>query len=297
MSETRNHHYISQFYLKGFSKNDEKKAKLAVYDKEQKKYFQSSPRNIASKRDFNRISTEGKENYIEEHQSKMEAKISTAFKNIIESKKYPSDEDLSYILTFIALVSLRNPKIRAAFDKLYIDIAGKFNDITMASEDIYIDQCLKSGINKEDIIPYEKQKEFIEDKNRYDISINQEIHVQVEHRNIDYLSELLHKRYWYLIISGENIDEFITSDYPVSLISLVKLPKMYGIGFGLEKTEVAFPISKYLALIGVFEEYDSVNKTIPATKKLVETINLRTYNVANKQVYSTKKIIFNYTKE
>ncbi|WP_415396247.1 DUF4238 domain-containing protein [Sulfurimonas sp. CS5] len=297
MSNTRNHHYVSQFYLKGFSKNGGTKAKLFVYDKEQRKYFQSNPRNIASKRDFNRISAKDSENYIEDHQANMESKFASVFRNLTESREYPDDEDLSYILTFIALISLRNPKTRAIFDKFYIDIAEKFNSITMASEEIYIDKCLQAGIKKEDIIPYEKQKEFIDNKNRYTLSINQEIHIQAEHQNIDYLSELLHKRYWYLIKSDETIGEFITSDYPVSLISLVKLPKIYGVGFGMQKTEVCFPISKYLALIGVFEEYDNIDKTIIATKELIETINLRTYSFTYKQVYSTKQINFDLSKD
>jgi len=297
MSEPRNHHYISQFYLKGFSKNEGTKAKLFVYDKEQNKYFQSNPKNIATKRDFNRISTKGKEYFIEEHQSQMEAKIAIAFKNIIESNQYPKEKDLSYILTFMSLISLRNPKTRAIFDKLYCDISDKFMSMTMASEERYIDQCLQVGIKKEDIIPYEEQKKFIEDKSRYELSINQEVHIKAEHENIDYLSELLHKRYWYLVISNETMGEFITSDYPVSLVSLVEIPKIYGVGFGIQKTEVCFPISKYLVLIGVFEEYDNVDKTIIATKDLVETINERTYAFANKQVYSTKKLSFYDIKE
>jgi len=292
MSEPRNHHYISQFYLKGFIKNGEVKAKLFVYDKEQNKYFQSNPKNIATKRDFNRIATKGKENFIEEHQSQMESKIAIAFKNTIESSQYPKEEDLSYILTFISLISLRNPKIRAIFDKLYCDISDKFMSMTMDSEERYIDQCLQAGIKKEDIIPYKKQKEFIEDKRRYELSINQEVHIKAEHENVDYLSELLHNRYWYLVVSNESIGEFITSDYPVSLISLVEMPKIYGIGFGMKKTEVCFPMSKYLALIGVFEEYNDIGRTIFATKDLVETINTRTYAFAYKQVYSTKKIDF-----
>jgi hypothetical protein len=297
MSNTRNHHYVSQFYLKGFSKNGGTKAKLFVYDKKQRKYFQSNPRNIASKRDFNRISTKGKENYIEDHQATMEARFASIFRNLTESKEYPNDENLSYILTFMALISLRNPKTRAIFNKFYLDIVEKLNSMTMASEEIYIDQCLQAGIKKEDIIPYEKQKEFIDNKDRYTISINQEIHIQAEHQNIDYLSELLHKRYWYLIKSDETIGEFITSDYPVSLTSLVESPKMYGVGFGMQKTEVSFPISKYLALIGVFEEYDNIDKTISATKDLVENINIRTYEFANKQIYSTKQINFNLSKD
>ena len=296
MSETRNHHYVSQFYLKGFSKKGGAKARLFVYDKRQQKYFQSNPRNIASKKDFNRISTKGKENYIEDHQSRMEAKMAIAFKNTIESNKYPNEKDLSYILTFMALVNLRNPKTRDIFGKVYRDIADKFSSMTMASEERYINQCLQAGIKQKDIIPYEKQKKFINDKSKYNVSINQEVHIQREEKNIDYLSELLHQRYWYLVISNETIGKFITSDYPVSLISLIKLPNMYEVGFGMQKTEVTFPISKYLALIGVFEEYDNINKSIPATKDLVETINRKTYIFANKQIYSTTKVNFDSLK-
>lgn len=292
MSNTRNHHYVSQFYLKGFSKNGGKKAKLFVYDKEQKKYFLSNPRNVASKRDFNRISLKGKENYFENHQSEMEGIFTPIFKQVIETKKYPNDEQLRNILNFIALVSLRNPKIRAIFDKLYTDIADKFTSMTMESEEIYKDQCLHAGIKEEDIIPYEKQKEFIEDKSRYTLEVNQEVHVRTEAKNINDLVEILYQRNWYLVISDETIGEFITSDYPVSLISLIKLPPMYGVGFGMKKTEVCFPISKYLTLIGVFEKYDHIENTIEATKKLVETINIRTSEFSNKQVYSTKNLNF-----
>ena len=96
-------------------------------------------------------------------------------------------------------------------------------------------------------------------------------------------------------MSGSGLAEYLPSDYPTSLISLVKPSKIHGVGFGLKKTEVAFPVSKYLALIGVFEKYNNINKITPATKKLVKAINTRTYMFSNKQVYSTKKINFNYT--
>ena len=65
----RKHHYVSQFYLDG----------------------------IASKRDFNRITVEGKENYFEDHQSEMEDMFAPSFKMIIETKAYPSNEQLRHI--------------------------------------------------------------------------------------------------------------------------------------------------------------------------------------------------------
>lgn len=179
--------------------------------------------------------------------------------------------------------------MRDLFDNFYKDIANKLMMMTMASEEIYLDQCRQAGIKEEDIIPYDKQKEFIEDKSRYTLEINQETHIKNELETLDSLNELLLKRNWYLVISSEINGEFITSDYPVSLISLIDRGA-YGVGFGLEKTEVVFPISKYLAFIGVFEEYNNINKTIIATEELVESINIRTFEFANKQIYSLKQI-------
>lgn len=289
MSKTRNHHYISQFYLRGFTKSGGTKENLSVYDKSQNKHFKSSPRNVASQRDFNRITHDTNPNIIEDELAKVEGSLSISFKQLIEHKSYPNEEQLNHIINFVTLIALRNPKTRNLFDDFYRQIVDKFTMMTMASEEIYLDQCRQAGIKDEDIIPYETQKAFTEDKSRYTLEINQEVHIQSELQALDHLNEILLQRNWYLVVSNEEIGNFITSDYPVSLISLVDRGP-YGVGFGLTKTEVVFPISKHLAFIGVFEEYDSLNKTILATKELVESINIRTFEFANKQVYSIKQV-------
>ena len=137
MAETRNHHFISQFYLRGFTKSGGSKEKLYVFDKIQNKFFIASPRNIGSKRDFNRISFEGKENYLEEELSKMEHSISLSFKKIITTKKYPNQEDLANIVQFIGLVALRNPKMRNIYNGFHIDVLEKMASLIVSSEDIY----------------------------------------------------------------------------------------------------------------------------------------------------------------
>ena len=188
-------------------------------------------------------------------------------------------------------MSLRNPKTRAIFDKLYIDIADRFMSMTMQSEKIYKDQCLQAGIKEEDIIPYEEQKKFTEDKSRYTLEVNQEVHIKSEIEAIEELVNILYQRNWYLIISDETIGEFITSDYPVSIAPLNKSDNLQHLGFGMKNTEVCFPISKYLAFSGIFE--NKKQKKFIATKDIVNKINKATYDFANKQVFSTKKIDFN----
>ena len=52
---SRNHHYIPQFYLKGFLDPSHSKEQICVIKKIKKESFVTNPRNVGSKRDFNRV--------------------------------------------------------------------------------------------------------------------------------------------------------------------------------------------------------------------------------------------------
>lgn len=54
---SRRHHYISQFYLKGFAKLGSKNPPITVINLKEKKYFKTTAKNIASIRDFNLLGT------------------------------------------------------------------------------------------------------------------------------------------------------------------------------------------------------------------------------------------------
>jgi hypothetical protein len=207
MSVPKNYHYISKFYLRNFTESGDEKEMLFAYEKVKNNYFKSNPDDICYIKYFNKISFPGKEYIVETEQAKVESVLAISFKEIIETKNYPNDEQLVHILNFIALVSLRNPKTRAIFDKLYTDIADEFMSRTMSSEKIYKDQCLQAGIKEEDILPYEEQKKFTEDKSRYTLEVNQEVHIKSEIEAIEELVNILYQRNWYLIVSDETIGE------------------------------------------------------------------------------------------
>jgi len=290
MSKPIKHHYVSKFYLKNFTKSGGSKEKLFAYDKSKNHYFQSNPKDICFIKNFNTISYPGKEYILEHELAKIESDISTSFNNVIGKFAYPNEEQLDHILTFMTLTALRNPKMRTLFDDFYRQIIDRMMMLTYATEERYLDQCKQAGIKEEDILPYEKQKAFVMDKSRYTIDINHEVHIENELKTVEMLIELLHNRKWHLIVSNDLHGKFITSDYPVSLTSQIDRGP-YGVGFGLPQTEVTFPISKSLALIGTFEDLNP-QKIIFATPALVNELNLRTFNAANKQVFSTSKIIY-----
>jgi len=51
--QSRNHHYISQCYLRRFTKNNSKKSKITVIDFKEQKTYETSVRNSAAMRDHN----------------------------------------------------------------------------------------------------------------------------------------------------------------------------------------------------------------------------------------------------
>jgi Protein of unknown function (DUF4238) len=57
-SDARNHHFVPQFYLKGFAKLRSKDAKLTAFNLATGELFVTRPRNVAAKRDYNRVDIE-----------------------------------------------------------------------------------------------------------------------------------------------------------------------------------------------------------------------------------------------
>ena len=54
----RNHHFVPQGYLAGFTDTGTREGRLYVLDLQTQKAFATRPRNVAAQRDFNRIDVE-----------------------------------------------------------------------------------------------------------------------------------------------------------------------------------------------------------------------------------------------
>jgi hypothetical protein len=78
---------------------------------------------------------------------------------------------------------------------------------------------------------------------------------------------------------------FITSDHPMCLMwsDPARRGGFYGPGLGLAQTQLLFPVSSELALIGAFE---AENDAIDADERLVAQINGSVILHAGRQVYA-----------
>jgi len=131
----RHHHYLSQCYLKGFTKGGGKKSKLAVIDLREKKHFETIPRNVGGIRDFNRIDVEGvDQNLLESSLAEFEGMAAAALRRLDKGEKFDGDVK-GLILNLIAMLAIRSPEMREHWRGFMAQIAERTMDLTLATKE------------------------------------------------------------------------------------------------------------------------------------------------------------------
>ncbi|MCX5880736.1 MAG: DUF4238 domain-containing protein [Deltaproteobacteria bacterium] len=289
--KARHHHYLSQCYLKGFTKGGSKKSKLTVIDFKEKKFFETTPRNIGGIRDFNRVDIEGIDpNAVENSYAEFEGKAATALKQIEELLEIDGTNK-DCIFTLIALFAIRLPEQRENWRQFQAQILEKLMDLSLATKERWesqITQMKAGGYEANDDISYEDIKTFHKSK-AYKIEFPKEHHIRMEMFGINAILPYLQGRNWLLIQSTEESGPFITTDNPVNLSwnEPEKIPPIYreSPGFGQKSTQVYFPLSKNIALLGEFEGKKGL---VRGNKQLVAMLNSKMLMFMFKQIYAPK---------
>ncbi len=171
------------------------------------------------------------------------------------------------------------------------DVAERILDLSLATKERWesqIRQMKESGMEINEDITYEEIKRFHESK-EYDIAVAREHHIQMELIGVDAILPYLCSRNWQLIKATDESGPFITTDNPVNLTwkEPDKIPPFYrnSPGHGMKSTQVYFPVSRNLALIG---EFDGPDGTIDGNREVISILNSKMLMLAYKQVYCPK---------
>lgn len=286
---SRNHHWVPQCYLKGFTKGRSKKSTLHVTDFETGRQFTSAPRNVAAGRDFNRVDIDGlPPDYVESGIAVFEGKLDKALERICREREFTDPEDLNLVLNLIALLAVRNPGMRENVRHGHEQVMKRVMDLTLATKERYESSFVKAAragaLKAEDLLPYERMREFF-DRDEYTISVSTTHHVGQELKLVDAILPLLGQRKWLLARALPGTGGFITSDHPV-ILQWADRPMTGGFGgpgFALRGTEVLFSVSHDLAMIGTFEGPDGF---VDADEPQVALINGVIIGNWQRQVYA-----------
>ena len=295
----RNHHFVPRFYLSGFSDLNLQNEQLHVIDKENRRHFVTTPRKIASQRDFNRINIQGYPmDAIERQLAQIEGRVATVLRSIAENATLPEENtDIDYLIVFAAILAANNPQIRDRLIDRDRETFRQMMQSRVASRETYESRLSDLGI--EDQIGYEATRAFVESEH-YTISIEDPfgyylawVFASLHNAVLPFFNVMR----WTLLIAEESASDFICSDRPVFLFKIVDLmpyqqPRYKVTQAGLlipNETvpsvhyELTMPLNPRMALYGTTPE-----NCFPieyGDQMTVACINKRTIDAATRQIY------------
>lgn len=283
-SVARRHHYIPQSYLGAFTPSGHKDDSFFVLDVKSGRFFRTSPANVAAERDFNRVDIEGHSpDAIENALARFEGDAVGAIRRVIETHTFPSDSDWNLILNLLALLAVRNPRLRGSFNRSREQSIRGMGSMLASDKKLWENHVQRAKEAGEDIpnVSFEEFKSFIEE-DRYGIEFHSEGNLRTELKAHEEVLPLLGQRTWSVIVAPQEGPEFICSDHPVTLEW--KDHRSSPIGYAVKNTEVFFPLGRRVGFYGVYET--PLKPVVHCRPLNVAIMNRRVINNAERQVYS-----------
>jgi hypothetical protein len=285
----RNHHFVSQGYLRGFADGTGRQARVYVIDCVERRAFRTLVRNVGARRDFNRIEVADVDgNALETALSEFEGEVIPALRRIEEQRSFDDEEERNLVLNLIARLAVSNPRLRARMNEFVGDINRMAASLMVATPERWehaVARASEAGaLTSEEVVTYEEARDFIR-SDQYEVVPHQNFNIAIEMNVHDAVLQSLGARHWCLVAASDAAaGNFVTSDHPVCLVDLANRPAgLHGIGFGITQTAVVFPVSRRICLYGTFEDQE---RNRSANHLQVALLNSHIIAFAERQIYA-----------
>jgi hypothetical protein len=284
----RRHHYLPQFYLKGFIDPDNS-PHIWVYDKEGEDIIKSTARDIAvEKHYFSFIDVQGKRDSetLENMIAKIEKDTADVVKKILSYKPITTDEKALFAI-FISYMMIRPPNYRKNIENAFAE-STKIMMQFMASNKKVFKASIKrfeKNTNTKIGMPIRKLRNSILDDSQYEIKTNPEVSLEMSFSHLDKLAEIFFNMKWAFLTADEKI-KFLTGDNPLHYFDPTYRKSLLGVGLINENIIVTLPISQNLAAIGTWKGKDGY---FQANTQMIKNINRSTVVAALRFVFASKK--------
>jgi hypothetical protein len=284
----RRHHYVPQCYLRGFVL-DRDKPQLFVIDGKDQRTFCTAPANVAAERDFHRIEVDDyPPDALENAFSGFETEVSQALHRIITTRSIKNDDARAYLLNLMALMAIKNPRHREGWRTAQEQLWKRVLDLATATPERWASQIrlakAAGDIDADADEDYQRMREFVE-VDQYRINVPTGRHLEMEMKAFETVLPFFFHRRWVLFRAPVGTAGFVTSDHPVCLMwsDPEQRGKFHPPGHGLRRTQILFPISNELAVMGAFESHDEERD---APDWLIAQFNATVALHADRQIYA-----------
>ena len=263
-------HFTPVLYLKNFADSNGVLHAISPTDGHR---WRSSPAGIGYERGLYRPDAKGENpNKYEDAFSKFESAAVHVINETIARRQMPTDdEQLGMLFNFIAFQAVRVPTTRQTIATPREQTARIIMDLLASSRELYESQMRRCGYNLDEH-PYEK---FI--LGQYEPYLTTEGFLDGAMTMMDTILQYLCRRSWSVLCSDRPSEQFVVSDHPVALTWSDGHHTRIGPGYAHTKTDVTFPLSSSVALLGRYEPMDSV---VDASRENVAVMNSKTIHHA-----------------
>lgn len=247
MPGPRAHHYVPVFYLKGFIDpwifRRQKRIVLWVYERG-REVRRSTPANEAHQKDFY-VHEMGS---IETGLGKIEGHVAPIFDDVLEKRRFLTNQEKSEMAHFISLMFMRGPSGRGFVDELGARLM-KHETLKLAKDEVEFRKLYEEASRDEGIpVSADTLREWVL-KGEFEVvqkSPGYNLRMALE-CSTD-IGNVMEELDWQLLYTATD-DLFITSDSPVvSLESDGRGKAIIGAGFGRPGVEVFSPMSSTICV-------------------------------------------------
>lgn len=269
MAQPRKHHFLPQFYLRGFSSD---RSNIWQVEKQSGRSFGSPIKDAAAIRDFHEIDSDSvaDPHAIEKRLAEIEGELANHLRDFL-SDGFGNEDTLIQVVSLITMLRMRVPAMKRHIE---------------SSQREYIRSTGKLLRDVGEIPPPPAGLEEILDFDNLTITIANWRTLELmfqgagDMRAIEILANM--RITLYLAPLG---CEFITSDQPVALFHpTIKPNDPIGVGLLSDGVEISVPLSRNKLLL--FDRMSGSHRTAVATGEELAEFNRRTIVMAERFIYS-----------
>ena len=286
----RKHHYVPQFYLRGFAVDGKRDGQLWVLDKKAGRQWESTVEKSARQTDLYRVELKdgGDPASLEKILSVIEGMFAPILQQTIETQTLPEGQPFELLLNMVGLMALRVPLLNSFSKHIGSDLLRQLIRDLVATPESWkaVDDGVRAARTEVPEASYEEMKQFVESgEYSIDVDLGQNWLPRLMIDASRSMQSHLSRRRWYITVVAPDAPDLICSDNPVSLTLTPMSISSQHAGFAMPGTLLLFPLSRRMALVGSFEGIMLPN---PASEKTVALINGATARSAERFLFTPK---------
>lgn len=281
---SKRHHYVSQFFLRGFSID---RKNLWVFDKEKKEFRFQNTIQIASENKFYTYKVKGKEENLEDVFGQIES-LAKPILEKIKNRDPISEQEKADFAMFIAVSKVRVPDFKKRTEEGSEKMYKKMNKITFSNKE-RVKEMAKRARKKLSEKDIGELMEFATDEKRYYVKFPSNYWLGTMLKlSLDVARSFIISNWQFQYYSKKFA--LITSDNPVILVPPPDYDRFWGVGLLTPGVRHVFSLTSNICLIiGDMKENPTIEYREVNDKNAYRWLNKITLISSDRFTYSPDK--------